>query len=101
MIAMGVRHILWAVPAVPSNRWLGQLRPQFTAADWAVTTSAVEDLAARYPQRITLARMDEWMALHAPTDGSMRSDGLHLTAAGAYTITDQFFGPLAVAVGMK
>jgi len=100
MIALGVRHILWTVPAAPSNRWLGLLRPQFTAADWAVTTSAVEDVAARYPQRITLARMDEWMALHEPADGSMRSDGLHLTAEGAYTITDQFFGPLAVAVGM-
>jgi peptidoglycan/LPS O-acetylase OafA/YrhL len=101
MIAMGVRHILWAVPAAPSSRWLGLLRPQFTAADWAVTTSAIEDLAARYPQQITLARMDEWMALHEPSDGSMRSDGLHLTSDGAYTITDEFFGPLAVAVGMR
>jgi lysophospholipase L1-like esterase len=101
LIAMGVRHILWVVPATPSGRWLGQLRPQFTDADWAVTTSAIADLAARYPQRIALARMDEWMALHEPADGSMRSDGLHLSAEGAYTISDQFFGPLAVAVGMR
>jgi hypothetical protein len=99
LIAAGVRHILWTVPVHPSSRWLGSISPGFSDEDWRIFTGVITAVAARHPQEITLARMDEWMAAHEPSDGSMRSDGLHLTVPGAVTITDQFFGPMAVRVG--
>jgi peptidoglycan/LPS O-acetylase OafA/YrhL len=99
LVAAGVRHIVWTIPVPPSHRWLGLLKPQFGDADWSVFTSAITDVAQRFPQQVTLARMDDWMAAHEPDDGSMRTDGLHLTVPGAVRITEQLFGPLAVRLG--
>jgi peptidoglycan/LPS O-acetylase OafA/YrhL len=99
LISAGVRHIIWTMPVHPSSRWLGSIAPVFTDEDWAVFTSTITEVAQRHPKEITVARMDQWMAVHEPADGSMRNDGLHLTLPGAVTVTDQLFGPLAVRAG--
>jgi peptidoglycan/LPS O-acetylase OafA/YrhL len=95
LLTAGVRHILWVVPPLPSDRWpqakVNPIRP----ADWAVFVRTIEQRATAHPREVQVVRLDQWMLQHEP-DGVWRPDGLHLTIDGAEAVSDRFIGPLLI-----
>ncbi|MEY4338478.1 MAG: hypothetical protein RLZ14_328, partial [Actinomycetota bacterium] len=95
LLTAGVRHILWVVPPLPSDRWpqakVNPIRP----ADWDVFVRTIEQRATAHPREVQVVRLDQWMQQHEP-GGDWRPDGLHLTIDAAETVSDQFIGPLLI-----
>ncbi len=97
--AAGVPHVVWVVPPRPSQRWIQSNFDPITEQEWATFVGVIEHEASSDPSRSTSLRLDEWMRVHEPADGSMRPDGLHLTRGAARTVADQFLASLVLSVG--
>ena len=95
--AAGVEQVVWVVPPRPTERWLQSVVNPVLDDEWDAFVDAIQEVAARDPERTRVVRLDEWMRANEPTDGSMRPDGLHLTPAAAAVVMDRFMGPVVLA----
>lgn len=95
--AAGVAHVVWVVPPRPTDRWLQSAVNPVRDDEWTAFVGAIQEVAARDPDAARVVRLDEWMRANEPTDGSMRPDGLHLTADAAAVVMDRFLGPLLLS----
>jgi len=89
----GVAKVVWVVP--PHPRLQSTFDP-ISDEEWATYIGAIEAEAAKDPDHVRVVRLDEWMKANEPTDGSMRPDGLHLTADAAAVVMDRFIGPVVL-----
>ncbi len=91
LLAAGVAHIAWIAPPFPAANWLGSTTGEVNVADWAVYEDTLRAVAAEHPDVSTVVRVDEWFAAH-DTDNTIRTDGLHMSPAGALRVMDEFLG---------
>jgi hypothetical protein len=94
LVASGVHAIVWVMPPRPSDRWPQAKVKPIPSEDWAVFMGVIEREASRHPNRVRLARLDDWLTTHEPADDTWRPDGLHLAPAAAYEVATRFIGPL-------
>ena len=94
LVASGVHAIVWVMPPRPSDRWPQAKVKPIPSEDWAVFMGVIEREASRHPDRVRLARLDDWLTTHEPADDTWRPDGLHLAPAAAYEVATRFIGPL-------
>ena len=55
----------------------------------------IDTVAGEFPGVVDVVHLDSWFGeLGADDDDAVRSDGLHLSAAGALWVMDEFLGPV-------
>ena len=97
LIADGVRHIVWIVPPIPADWWLGwQAEDEYyTPETWSGLRAVLATVQREHPDVVEVTRLDEWFeSSGASVDPAMRDDGLHLTEVGAMRVMDEFLGPV-------
>ena len=90
--AVGIPHIVWVVPPLPSHKWMGWLSTTVTPADWTPMIDEITNLGQQHPGDVEVLRFDTWLAAHEPRDGVWRYDGLHFDEASATAMVEQYLG---------
>ena len=91
--AVGIPHIVWVVPPLPSHKWMGWLSTTVTPADWTPMIDEITNLGQQHPVDVEVLRFDMWLAAHEPRDGVWRYDGLHFDEASATAMVTPALGP--------
>ena len=95
LVAGGVQRIAWVVPPAPSDWWVGWESEIYTPEGWRLLTEVIDTVAGEFPGVVDVVHLDSWFGeLGADNDDAVRSDGLHLSAAGALWVMDEFLGPV-------
>ena len=95
LVAAGVPHVAWVVPAQPAEWWLGWLNDPPPSPGVQQIGSVIEQVAAEFPDLVEVVRLDEWLVDQGlDADGTIREDGLHFTPAGGRRVMDELLGPV-------
>ncbi|MGA0894178.1 MAG: acyltransferase family protein [Ilumatobacteraceae bacterium] len=101
LLARSSARILWVMPTLPAEWFLGRVNGDFPPEWWSPQRAAIAR-ASTHP-RILSADLGQWISLReAGGSRRYREDGLHLSDTGARLLADEALaeGVLALALGL-
>jgi lysophospholipase L1-like esterase len=95
LVDAGVQHIVWVLPPVPADWWIGWLADEYQPSDWDAQAAIIDEVASEFPEVTDVVDLDAWLTDSGlALDVAVRDDGLHLTPEGSARVMAEFLGPV-------